>query len=364
MPDQATALRRLAREISPAPVHAPVHSAYTTLRAAAAAASPIQPLPQRAPASDRASVIAVTSGKGGVGKSNVSLNLAVQFAAAGRKVLLVDADLGLANADVLCNVSLPFNLSHVISGRKTLQDVIVRTPFGFDLLGGASGLARMADLDDSGRRVLLGALYEAEREADVMIIDTGAGVHANVVTLCRAADHVLVVATPEPTSITDAYAMVKSIAGNSVAGNSVAGNSVGSPGGANKSETTGVRKISLLANQVSSVAEGRAVHDRVARVARQFLGLSVLDAGHIVSDEEMTRAVRKRTPLVLHAPASPASKCLKQLAMRLEPGLSGSPGETAALRGPLEVRESSPSFFRRFAGMLKKEQKTDAKGGS
>jgi flagellar biosynthesis protein FlhG len=166
----------------------------------------------------------------------------------------------------------------------------------------------------------------------VLIIDTGAGVNSNIVSLCQAADHVLVIATPEPTSITDAYAMVKSIAGS------------------NKAGTTNVRKISLLANQVSSSAEGRAVHDRVARVARQFIGVSVLDAGHIVSDEEMTRAVRKRTPLVLHAPTAPASRCLSQLAMRLEPGLMS---EVTGNQDRADVRETSPSFFKRLATKLK-----------
>src|SRR6476659_6515060 len=120
----------------------------------------------------RASVIAVTSGKGGVGKSNVAVNLAIQFASARKKVVLLDADLGLANADVLCNLDLPVNLSHVIARRKQLHEVLINAPGGFKLIGGASGLARMADLSDYDRGRIISALAELEQQADVIIIDT------------------------------------------------------------------------------------------------------------------------------------------------------------------------------------------------
>src|SRR5438874_11289581 len=156
-----------------------------------------------------ANVIAVTSGKGGVGKSNVAVNLAIKFASARKNVVLLDADLGLANADVLCNIDLPCNLSHVIARKKELRDVMVRAPGGFHLIGGASGLARMADLTDFDRQRLVNALGELEQQADVILIDTGAGISPNVLSFTRAADHVLVVTTPEPTAITDAYAVVK-----------------------------------------------------------------------------------------------------------------------------------------------------------
>src|SRR4051812_35510527 len=159
----------------------------------------------------RASVIAVTSGKGGVGKSNVAVNLAIQFAAAGKKVVLLDADLGLANADVLCNLDLPANLSHVIARKKELREVMIPAPGGFRLIGGASGLARMADLSDADRQRLVLALGELEQAVDIILIDTGAGISPNVLTFTRAADHVLVVTTPEPTAMTDAYAVIKVI---------------------------------------------------------------------------------------------------------------------------------------------------------
>src|SRR5687767_394245 len=134
----------------------------------------------------RASVIAITSGKGGVGKSNVAVNLAIKLAAAGKRVVLLDADLGLANADVLLNVDIPCNLSHVIAGKKLLSDVMVTAPGGFQLVGGASGLAKMADLSDDDRRRLIDALAELEHTADVILIDTGAGISANVLSFTRA----------------------------------------------------------------------------------------------------------------------------------------------------------------------------------
>src|SRR5580704_10232824 len=122
----------------------------------------------------RATVIAVTSGKGGVGKSNIAVNLAIKLASAGKRVVLMDADLGLANADVLCNIDLPSNLSHVIARRRELTEVLVDAPGGFQLIGGASGLARMADLSEEDRQRLIVALAELESRTDVILIDTGA----------------------------------------------------------------------------------------------------------------------------------------------------------------------------------------------
>jgi flagellar biosynthesis protein FlhG len=254
----------------------------------------------------RASVIAVTSGKGGVGKSNIAVNLAIKLSSAGKNVVLLDADLGLANADVLCNIDLPFNLAHVISRKKELRDVLVRAPGGFSLIGGASGLARMADLTDFDRQRLIDALVELEEKTDIILIDTGAGISPNVLSFTRAADHVLVVTTPEPTAITDAYAVIKVIT---------------RPGGAGAHDPMD-RRISLLVNQAQSPGEARVVYERIAKVARQFLNVAVYDAGHMSSDEQVPACVRRRTPFVLASPRCPASQCITQLAMRLQQGVA------------------------------------------
>src|SRR5690348_2724885 len=252
--DQATQLRSLMREQK---------------RVTKVSASPEE---EEMVATRRASVIAITSGKGGVGKTNISVNLAIKLASAGKEVVLLDADLGLANADVICNIDLPANLSHVIARRKDLDDVIVEAPGGFSLIGGASGLARMADLTDADRQRIVNALADLEQRADVILIDTGAGISPNVLAFTRAADHVLVVTTPEPTAITDAYAVVKVI-----------------------TRDNADRRISLLVNQARNANEARIVHERIAKVARQFLSVSVFDAGHIPMDEQVSLAVRKRT---------------------------------------------------------------------
>jgi flagellar biosynthesis protein FlhG len=262
----------------------------------------------------QASVIAVTSGKGGVGKSNVAVNLAITLSAAGKSVVLLDADLGLANADVLCNLDLPNNLAQVISRKKELRDVMVKAPGGFSLIGGASGLARLANLGDGDRQRLVRALAELEEQTDIILIDTGAGISPNVLSFTRAADHVLVVTTPEPTAVTDAYAVVKCVT----------------------KRDTGVsayyepsRRVSLLVNQARSPAEGKAVYDKIAKVARQFLGVTLYDAGHVPADDNVPAAVRRRVPFVLASPRCPATAAIVRLAMRLEQGVAlaaASPG--------------------------------------
>jgi len=245
-----------------------------------------------------ATVIAVTSGKGGVGKSNIAVNLAIKLASAGKEVVLLDADLGLANADVLCNIDLPSNLSHVIARRKELADVMVDAPGGFRLIGGASGLARMADLTDVDRQRLIQSLAELESRTDVILIDTGAGISPNVLSFTRCADQVLVVTTPEPTAIADAYAVIKVI-----------------------SRDAPDRHLSLLVNQVQRPDEGRLVYERIAKVAKQFLSVQVLDAGYLPTDPEVPAAVRRRTPFLLANPRCAASHGIGQLAMRLQRGI-------------------------------------------
>lgn len=294
MIDQASQLRSMMQQRSGAESVAP--------------AAPVRRVEPRR----RASVIAVTSGKGGVGKSNIAVNLAIQLASAGKQVVLLDADLGLANADVLCNVDLKLNLAHVIARKKELHEVLVAAPGGFSLIGGASGLARMADLTDDDRQRLVDSMADLEHLADVILIDTGAGISPNVLSFTRAADHVLIVTTPEPTAITDAYAVVKVLSRQDV---------MTTPQNAD-------RRVSLLVNQVRSANEAKVVHGRIAQVAKQFLGVSVLDAGYVLADEAVPQAVRRRTPFVLGSPSSPASKCVAQLAMRLEQGVAGAAAES------------------------------------
>jgi flagellar biosynthesis protein FlhG len=293
-------------------------------------ASQLRELAAQSPSRRTASVIAITSGKGGVGKSNVAVNLAIKLASAGKQVVLLDADLGLANADVLCNVDLPHNLSAVIARKKELHEVMVKVPGGFSMIGGASGLARMADLTDADRGRIVRALAELEERADIILIDTGAGISPNVLSFTRAADHVLVVTTPEPTAITDAYAVVKVLHRDAAAGQMGMSEPV-------------ERRVSLLVNQVRTPAEARVVHDRIAKVARQFLGVSVYDAGHVLADEAVQTAVRARTPFVLSSPNSPASRCITQLAMRLEQGVVAA----AAGAGPDGFFNRMSRWFRR-----------------
>lgn len=159
-------------------------------------------------------IIAVASGKGGVGKSTVSVNLAISIARTGLKVLIFDGDLGLANVNVLLGIIPKYNLYHVVKGHKSLKDIVISTPEGVDIIAGASGYSQLANLNETQRNNLIKGFAELDRY-DVMIIDTGAGISANVIGLVMPADEVIVVTTPEPTSITDSYGLIKSIVSQS-----------------------------------------------------------------------------------------------------------------------------------------------------
>ena len=256
--------------------------------------------------------IAVTSGKGGVGKSNVALNLAILLSGAGNRVALVDADVALANLDLLIGVDLVANLSHVIAGKRKLAEIVVDLPCGVQFVPGASGLARLADLSEFQRVALMKELGALEVDNDVIIVDTGAGIGPDVLHFATAADSVLVVTAPEPTAITDAYAMIKTLVRHNFSG-----------------------QISVLVNQVPSRQEARATFQRISTVARQFLDVRLLDAGYVLTDPRVREAVRKREPFVLAFPRCPASRCMAALATKLCAG------------GALVDRKEG--FFRRVA---------------
>ncbi len=262
-----------------------------------------------------ARVIAVASGKGGVGKTNIAANLAISLARRGRRVVLVDADLGTANADVLLNVQAPFDLSHVLNGRKSIDDIAVAVQPRLRLIAGASGLTAVADLSPFDRQRLIQQLACLETQADFILLDCGAGISQNVLAFTQSADELLVVTTPEPTALTDAYALVKVL-----------------------SRAPRTPPTRLVVNQVATLQEGRLVAERIASVAARFLGLSVQPAAQILFDPHVGMAVRQRVPFVIRYPRSPASTCLAALADRVDLAAD----RTAA----------GPGFFARVLGFF------------
>lgn len=238
-------------------------------------------------------VITVTSGKGGVGKTTISINLALAVAKSGKKVLLFDADLGLANINVLLGVIPKYNLYHVIKGHKTLQEIILHTPEGIDIIAGASGYSSLADLDEKERDRLI-AGFEEIHGYDYVFIDTSAGIGANVVDFTHPADEIIVVTTPEPTSITDAYGIIKSIV-----------------------MVVPDKNIKLLVNRANSSIEGRKVAERVINISNQFLNVRVENGGFIYADDGVLRSIRNQKPFYISYPNGKAASCINMVAAKL-----------------------------------------------
>ncbi len=241
---------------------------------------------------DGARVLCVASGKGGTGKSFTVCNLAVSLAKMGKRVIVLDADLGLANLHLLLGINPRYNLSHVLGGEVSMVDIMEEGPGGVRLISGGSGVIRLANIREGELLRFVSGLAELEAHADIIIIDTAAGISPRTVSFLTASREILLVTTPDITAMTDAYAILKSIAHSG------------------RSHQT----VSLLVNQSSSKAEADAVYRRLSGVTRKFLGRDLHSAGFIHDDVAVTRAVALRTPLVIAEPSSKAAHGIAKLA--------------------------------------------------
>ena len=239
-------------------------------------------------------VIAVTSGKGGVGKTNLSVNLGLALSELGRRVALLDADMGLANVDVLLGMYPKFNLSHVLKGEKTLTEIIVQGPSGLKVIPASSGLQHMSDLSTVEQAAIIRAFSDFDQDLDVLIVDTAAGISPSVVNFARACQEVIVVVCDEPTSLTDAYAFIKLL-----------------------NRDYGLRRFHILTNMVSSAQQGQALFQKLTKVTNRYLDVALNFAGAIPYDDYLRKAVQQQNPVIAAYPRSKASLALKNVARQI-----------------------------------------------
>lgn len=261
-------------------------------------------------------VISVTSGKGGVGKSNVVVNLSLALASRGKKVLVIDADLGLGNIDVLLGLTPDYTLNDVFSGKKRLEEIIVEGPGGVRIIPAGSGLPDFTSLGLQERVKIMDELDALEEEFDILIVDTEAGISENVAYFNTASQEIVVVVTPEPTSITDVYALIKLLA-------------------TRHSE----RYFKVLVNMAKDTDDALQVFAKLSNVTSRFLDISLDYLGCVIKDELLVEAVKSQRPVVELYPDSPVSGCFTTLARRvLENG------------GERRLKGNVQFFFRRFLG--------------
>lgn len=266
-----------------------------------------------------AKVIAIASGKGGVGKTNLSVNLSIALALMKKTVTMLDFDLGLANADLLFNVVPRYNLSHVLSGKTTLQNAMVSPYPGVKLLPGTSGVEELADLPENDQQKLFNLLESIQRDSDFIIIDTSAGISKNVINFAACADEIIIITTPEPTAMIDAYATIKLIAKNPEHGD-----------------------IRIVINMAANRIEAEKVSSGIIQVCTRFLNVYVEKLGYILADSSVSAAVKKKNPFILQYPDSYASACVMQIAKRI------------ILESEQKTRPVESGFFKKLFGFFRK----------
>ncbi len=244
-----------------------------------------------------AKVITVTSGKGGVGKSNISVNLAIQMSKMGKRVIVFDADFGLANVEVIFGVIPKYNLFDVIYNNKTIYEVLTTGPLGIEFLSGGSGVRELLKLDKAQIEILIQKLAELDQYADVIIIDTGAGINDSVLSFLSASHEVMIVTTPEPTSVTDAYAVLKAI---------------------RNSEIDDVQNhLHVLVNRVHNEKEGWEIFDKLDKVSHKFLNIELRCIGFLPEDRNLPRAVVEQTPVSILYPKASIVKGFESIAIKI-----------------------------------------------
>jgi len=239
-------------------------------------------------------VISVTSGKGGVGKTNCVVNLAISLARKGKRVLILDADLGLCNLDVMLGLSPKYNINHVLSGEKKIEDILVRGPEGIMVIPAASGIQELTSLTTEQRLALTSSIEGLDKDVDIMIIDTGAGISNNVMFFNTAAHEIIVVVTPEPTSLTDAYALMKVLM-----------------------KKHGEKSFKILVNTARGEKEGKNIYSIISLVAARFLNVSLEYLGYVARDDKVSRAVLNQRAVVEMFPETPASLCFKGISEKI-----------------------------------------------
>jgi flagellar biosynthesis protein FlhG len=241
----------------------------------------------------RCRIVTITSGKGGVGKTSLVANLGLELARAGRRVLMLDGDLGLANLAILFNVAPRADLGDVLAGRARVEDVVLEIAPGLRLIPAAGGVAALADLDGSRRQELLAEVLPLAADADFLLIDTGAGISSTVLALASVAHRTLIVTTPEPTALADAYAILKAAA------------------------RRGTAPLEIVVNLAPTQAAARQTHERLARLSKRFLGFAPPLLAVIPRDPSVSEAVLRQEPLTAIYPWAPATRAISALARAL-----------------------------------------------
>ncbi len=270
---------------------------------------------------DKPRIIAVASGKGGVGKTSTTVNLAISLAHAGKKVVIFDADLGLANAEILMGISPPLTLYDCLKGRAQIKDILVPGPEGVRLISGGSGFIELAHLKDQMLQDLMDSLQVLDNEADFIFIDTAAGISKNVLAFAAAAGELVLVLTPEPTSIADAYSLAKIVSRYGLHDN-----------------------IHLIINRVSTPGEAADTLKRFKSVCTHFLSISISYLGYIYEDRSVPEAIKAQNPLLLHREKSPAAKCIARISININ---DKSLDDNEANSGIMEFANKLVRLFRR-----------------